>query len=211
MCWKPYRSASTKPAGHAEASSEGCHRDGAARACLQPHPRDEHCGHSPADGRDQGIVQVRENARVATSSSSDLLQENVLTRPRPVAVISRIEIPQCSEGPTVERTGPRPLLTGFRELVILPCVVPAGGKSDAIRPIETARVHHAARRRCRRVAARGKCAAAGGMRRVSLILPLVEDDLEAQSRVRAFRLQLGAAPEAISQAAYPELARTLKT
>ena len=33
---------------------------------------------------------------------------------------------------------------------------------------------------------------AGGMRRVSLILPLAEDDLEAQSRVRAFRLQLGA-------------------
>jgi putative tryptophan/tyrosine transport system substrate-binding protein len=52
---------------------------------------------------------------------------------------------------------------------------------------------------------------AGGMRRVSLILPLAEDDLEAQSRVRAFRLQLGAPPEAISQAAYPELARTLKT
>jgi len=31
---------------------------------------------------------------------------------------------------------------------------------------------------------------AGGMQRVSLILPLAEDDLEAQSRVRAFRLGL---------------------
>src|SRR5712671_6578048 len=45
-----------------EASSEGCHRDGAARACLQPHPRDEHYGHSAADGRDQGIVKVGKNS-----------------------------------------------------------------------------------------------------------------------------------------------------
>ncbi len=29
-----------------------------ADACLQPHPRDEHYGHSAADGRDQGIVKV---------------------------------------------------------------------------------------------------------------------------------------------------------
>src|SRR5260370_41853175 len=45
-----------------EASSEGCHRDGATRACLQPHPRDEHYGHSAADGRDQGIVKVGKNS-----------------------------------------------------------------------------------------------------------------------------------------------------
>src|SRR4029453_15983751 len=45
-----------------EASSEGCHRDGSARACLQPHPRDEHYGHSAADGGDQGIVKVRKNS-----------------------------------------------------------------------------------------------------------------------------------------------------
>jgi hypothetical protein len=37
-------------------------RDGAARACLQPHPRDEHYGHSAADGRDQGIVKVGKNS-----------------------------------------------------------------------------------------------------------------------------------------------------
>jgi hypothetical protein len=34
----------------------------AARACLQPHPRDEHYGHSAADGRDQGIVKVGKNS-----------------------------------------------------------------------------------------------------------------------------------------------------
>jgi putative tryptophan/tyrosine transport system substrate-binding protein len=38
------------------------YRDGAARACLQPHPRDEHYGHSAADGRDQGIVKVGKNS-----------------------------------------------------------------------------------------------------------------------------------------------------
>jgi hypothetical protein len=50
---------------------------------------------------------------------------------------------------------------------------------------------------------------AGGMRRVSLILPLVEDDLEALSR-KGISSSAWRAPE-ISQAAYPELARTLKT
>jgi hypothetical protein len=28
----------------------------------QPHPRDEHYGHSAADGRDQGIVKVGKNS-----------------------------------------------------------------------------------------------------------------------------------------------------
>jgi hypothetical protein len=34
-------------------------RDGAARACLQPHPRDEHYGHSAADGRDQPLSLLK--------------------------------------------------------------------------------------------------------------------------------------------------------
>ena len=37
---------------------QGCHRNGATRARLQPHPRDEHHGYSAADGRDASIVKV---------------------------------------------------------------------------------------------------------------------------------------------------------
>ncbi len=40
-----------------EASAEGRYRNGATRARLQPHPRDEHRGYSAADGRNQGIAK----------------------------------------------------------------------------------------------------------------------------------------------------------
>src|SRR5262249_24373165 len=41
-----------------ETSAQSRYRDGAARARLQSHPRDENYGHSAADGRDPSIVTV---------------------------------------------------------------------------------------------------------------------------------------------------------
>ena len=47
-----------QPGGNAGVIEEfGCHRDGTARARLQPHPRDQHHGSSAADGRNQGHSQ----------------------------------------------------------------------------------------------------------------------------------------------------------
>ena len=49
--------------------------NGATRTRLQPHSRDQHYGHSAADGRDQGIIKVGKIAQVATSPSYDRLQQ----------------------------------------------------------------------------------------------------------------------------------------
>src|SRR5262245_48140100 len=60
MYWRPYRSASTRtrrPCASV-ARRPNRYRDGAARARLQSHPRDEYSGHSAADGRDPSIVKV---------------------------------------------------------------------------------------------------------------------------------------------------------
>ena len=51
---------------------------------------------------------------------------------------------------------------------------------------ETARVHHAARRRGGDVAAWGAGAETGRMRRIGVLMPLAENDLETQRRIAAF-------------------------
>src|SRR6516165_699422 len=65
-----------------EASAQGRHRDGTARTRLQSHPRHEHHGHSAADGRHPGIVKSRTTAGFTSSCSSNILRQNVSTRPR---------------------------------------------------------------------------------------------------------------------------------
>src|SRR5262249_8318835 len=71
-----------------EASAQGRHRDGAARTRLQSHPRHEHHGHSAADGRHPGIVKSPTTAGFTSSCSSNILRQNVFTRPRPAADIA---------------------------------------------------------------------------------------------------------------------------
>src|SRR5262249_51885034 len=72
-----------------EASAQGRHRDGAARTRLQSHPRHEHHGHSAADGRHPGIVKSPTTAGFTSSCSSNILRQNVFTRPRPDSDIGR--------------------------------------------------------------------------------------------------------------------------
>jgi hypothetical protein len=71
-----------------EAPAEGCHRDGTARARLQPHPRDEHHGSSAADGRNQGVVTAEHPSHVTNLPRFRPTQRSVLTRPRPRGDIS---------------------------------------------------------------------------------------------------------------------------
>src|SRR6516164_4025534 len=78
-----------------ETSAQSRYRDGAARARLQSHPRDEYYGHSAADGRDPSIVKI-ENGSFTASRSLNLFWRNVLKRPRPIADIAGSRIPQCS-------------------------------------------------------------------------------------------------------------------
>src|SRR5262245_48089786 len=66
------------------------------------------------------------------------------------------------------------------------------GPADAIRSIETARVHHANRRRGGGVAARSTGAAVDRMRRIGFIQVVAENDPEAQSRITAFQQGLAA-------------------
>jgi len=78
----------SKAANGEEAPAEGCHRDGTARARLQPHPRDEHHGSSAADGRNQGIVRPEHLSRVTNLPRFRPTQRSVLKRPRPIRDIS---------------------------------------------------------------------------------------------------------------------------
>jgi hypothetical protein len=50
-----------------------------------PLPRHEHHGHSAADGRDPSIVKAGKISSRRHLAYSDLVRQNVLTRPRPLS------------------------------------------------------------------------------------------------------------------------------
>ena len=79
-----------------EASAKGCHRDGATRTRLQPHPRDEHHGHSAADDRNEGIAKTNRRRMRRPDEGLILQPVRVFARPRPKADMDSSELLLCN-------------------------------------------------------------------------------------------------------------------